>query len=92
MYLGYPIKTSNGSKWNPFFVKAQTNEPIVDLKNGQSTQFIFNAPVKEVFGNSKLLDFTNPEFELEGYTKEGNKEIPFEVSGNLGVFINGNQS
>lgn len=75
-----------------FFVQAQTNEPIVDLKNGQSAQFFFNAPVKEVFGNSKLLDLKNPEFQLEGYTKEGNKEIPFEMSGNLGVFMGGNQS
>jgi hypothetical protein len=51
-------------------------------------QFTFDVPTKEVFGNSKLLDFKHPDIELDGFTKEGSKEIPFEMGGDLRVFLN----
>jgi hypothetical protein len=87
LYLGYPIKIPNGSKENPFSIKGRTNEAIVNLEKGQSAQFTFYAPIREVFGDSKLLDFNSPEIDLEGYTKEGNTEIPFEIGGALEVFV-----
>ncbi|WAH43482.1 hypothetical protein NZD89_08910 [Alicyclobacillus fastidiosus] len=68
-------------------MKGQPNDPTANLKKGKSIQFIFDAPIKEVFGDSKLLDFNEPEFELDGYTKEGNKEIPFGMSGDVGLFL-----
>lgn len=64
MDLTYPIKTTTGSKWNPFSVAGKTSEQLVNLKRGQSTQFTFDAPIKEVFGDSKRLDFKNPEIKL----------------------------
>lgn len=87
LYLDYPIKISNGIKENLFAIKGQTNQAPVNLEKGQSAQFTFYAPIKEVFGDSQALDFKNPEIDLEGCTKEGNKEIPFEIGGALEVFV-----
>lgn len=87
MYLSYPLKIQNGHTSNPFAIASQNNQQLVNLKNGQSTQFSFYAPIKEVFGNSTLLDFKDPEIELNGYTQEGNKETPFGMMGDLVVFL-----
>jgi hypothetical protein len=34
-----------------------------------------------------LLDFENPSVELKGYVKEGDKEIPFGISGGLKALL-----
>ncbi|MFD1676726.1 hypothetical protein [Alicyclobacillus fodiniaquatilis] len=72
---------------SPFAVAGKTSEQLVNLKRGQSTQFTFDAPIKEVFGDSKRLDFKNPEIKLEGYVHEANKDTPFQMSGNLSIFL-----
>lgn len=59
--LDYPIKIPHGIKENSFVIKGKANQMPVSLKTGQSAQFIFYAPIKEVFGDSKTLDFNNPE-------------------------------
>jgi hypothetical protein len=88
MYLSYPIKVTNGRTANPFAVEGQASKAIiVDLEKGQSIKFTFNAPIKEVFGNSKLLDFKEPQFALHGYTEEGNKELPFFMGGDIQFFL-----
>ena len=87
MYLSYPIKTANGSQGNPFLLKGSTNEQVVNLQNGQSVKFSFVAPIKKVFGNSQLLDFKHPDIELDGFAKEGSKEIPFEMGGDLRIYL-----
>lgn len=87
--LSYPIKTSNGTKNNPFMVegKADNLTRPVNLKTEESIQFSIYAPVKEVFSDTDLLDFENPSIELKGYVKEGNKAIPFKMAGGLRVFV-----
>ncbi|GMA64952.1 hypothetical protein NZD89_06090 [Alicyclobacillus fastidiosus] len=87
LYLDYPIKLQNGHESNPFQIKGRTNQSIVTLDKGQSTQFTFYAPIKQVFGDSTLLDFNHPDIELDGFSKEGSKEIPFEIAGDLSVFL-----
>jgi len=87
--LSYPIKTSNGSKSNPFVVEgeADNSERPVNLKSGEAIQFSIIAPINEVFSDTKLLDFENPAVELQGYFKEGNTEVPFGISGGLSVLV-----
>ncbi|QFF98970.1 hypothetical protein PB01_09060 [Psychrobacillus glaciei] len=88
-YLSYPIKTSNGSKGNPFAVegKTNTNRPI-NLKSGETITFSIFAPIKEVFGESQLLKFEDPSIKLQGYYKDEKEEIPFGIVGGLSVFVN----
>jgi hypothetical protein len=85
--MSYPIKKSNGTKENPFEIEGKTVNTInpVRLKSGESIQFSIFAPIKEVFSDNDLLDFENPDVELKGFVKEGNKEIPFGISGGLNV-------
>lgn len=87
--LSYPIKTSNGSKSNPYSVEGKTDSfrPI-NLKSGETISFSIFAPIKEVFANSNLLDFENPSIKLKGYYKKGKEEIQFGISGGLSVFVN----
>lgn len=87
LYLSYPIKLQKGSQSNPFEIKGKTNQAIVTLEKGQSAQFTFYAPIKQVFGDSTLLDFNTPEIELDGYTKQGNTETPFEMGGDLSLYL-----
>lgn len=87
LYLSFPIKIQNGSRSNPFEIRGRTNQPIVTLDKGQSVQFTFYAPIKQVFGNSKLLNFKNPDIELDGYSKQGNTETPFAMGGNLSLYL-----
>lgn len=87
--LNYPIKTSKGSKSNPYVVEGKTestSKPI-NLKLGEPIVFSITAPIKEVFANSNLLDFENPTIKLEGYYKDGEEEIPFGISGGLSVVM-----
>ena len=85
--MSYPINTSNGKKENPFVIQGKTvnTKNPVTLKSGESIQFSISAPIKEVFSENDLLDFENPEVELKGFVIEGNKEIPFGISGGLNV-------
>ena len=85
--MSYPIKKSNGTKENPFEIEGKTVNTInpVTLKSGESIQFSISAPIKEVFSDNDLLDFENPDVELKGFVKEGNKETPFGISGGLNV-------
>ncbi|KGR79082.1 hypothetical protein [Ureibacillus manganicus] len=87
--LSYPIKTSNGSKSNPYVVEGKTDDirPI-NLKSGEPITFSIYTPIQEVFANSNLLDFENPDIELEGYFKEGQEEIQFGIYGGLSVLVN----
>ncbi len=87
--LSYPIKTSNGSKSNPYKVEGKTDSfrPI-NLKTGETISFSIYAPITEVFANSNLLDFDNPSINLKGYYKDGKKEIQFGISGGLRVLVN----
>ncbi len=87
MYLGYPIKKSTASQWNPFLLKGRTDKQVVNLQDGQSVQFAFYAPIKAVFGNSQFLDFKHPDIELDGFTKQGSKETPFEMEGDLRIYL-----
>lgn len=87
MYLSYPIKTADGTQGNPFLLKGSTSEQVVNLQNGQSVKFSFVAPIGKVFGNSHLLDFKHPDIELDGFTKEGSKEIPFGMGGDLRIYL-----
>ncbi len=87
MYLSYPIKTSTGLQGNPFLLKGSTNKQVVNLENGQSIQFTFDAPIEEVFGDTQLLDFKHPDIVLDGFTKEGSREIPFEMGGDLRIYL-----
>lgn len=77
----------NGSQRNPFLLKGSTSEQVVNLQNGQSVKFSFVAPIKKVFGNSQLLDFKHPDIELDGFTKEGSKEIPLGMGGDLRIYL-----
>ena len=85
--MSYPIKKSNGTKENPFEIEGKTVNKInpVRLKSGESIQFSISAPIKEVFSDNDLLDFENPDVELKGFVKEGNKEIPFGIAGGLNI-------
>lgn len=87
-YLDYPIKTSNGSKGNPFVVEGKTssNRPV-NLKSGETVNFSIFAPIEEVFGESNLLDFEHPSIKLQGYINDGKEEIPFTISGGLSVLV-----
>jgi hypothetical protein len=87
--LSYPIKTSNGSKGNPFVVEGEADNSTrpVNLISGETTKFSIFAPINEVFSDTDLLDFENPSVELKGYVREGNNEIPFGMSGGLSVFV-----
>jgi len=80
LFLYYPVITQNGSKMNPFKVEGNTEigKPI-NLKTGDKVKYTVFAPVKEVFGDSILLDFNNPKIELKGFAKQGNSEIPFQM-------------
>lgn len=88
--LTYPIKTSNGSKDNPFSVegKADNLTRQINLKTGETIVFTIFAPINEVFSNTELLDFENPNVNLIGFVKDGNEEIPFGISGGLNVLEN----
>ena len=89
LHLNYPIKTSKGTKSNPYEVEGKTdrtNRPI-NLEAGETITFSITAPIKEVFANSNLLDFEKPNIELKGYYKDGEEEIPFGISGGINVLI-----
>jgi hypothetical protein len=88
--LSYPIKTSNGSKGNPFVVEGKTDNGIrpVNLKSGKTIKYSIFVPIIEVFSDTDLLDFKNPSVDLKGYVREGKKEIPFEISGGLRILVN----
>ncbi|MGO4498788.1 hypothetical protein AB4114_23175 [Paenibacillus sp. 2RAB27] len=81
-YLYYPIILANGSKGSPFKIEGKTDisKPI-KLKSGEKITYTIFAPIKEVFGNSTLLDFDNPSVELNGLVQQGKEEIPFGMSG-----------
>ncbi|WP_438448397.1 hypothetical protein [Gorillibacterium sp. sgz5001074] len=82
LYLYYPIILSNGSKGNPFKLEGKTDiTSPVNLKSGESIRYTIFAPIKEVFGDSKLLDFNHPQIELNGLVQQKKSEIPFEMSG-----------
>jgi hypothetical protein len=81
-FLYYPIIQPNGSKGNPFKVEGKPdNGKPVNLKPGEKVVYSVIAPIKEVFGDSKLLDFKDPQIELNGLVKQGKNEIPFGMSG-----------
>lgn len=87
--LNYPIKTSKGSKSNPYVVQGTTEHSTrpINLTSGETITFSIIAPIKEVFANSSLLDFEKPNIMLEGYYKDGEEEIPFGISGGINVLI-----
>lgn len=87
LYLSYPIKIPNGSEQNPFAVRGQPNLMPADLKKGQSVVFQLSAPIRKVFGESKLLDFSSPEIDLQGYSQQGSQEIPFEMGGSIDALV-----
>jgi len=89
LYLTYDIKTSNGTKENPFKVEGRTNtSKPVSLKKNESIVFYFTLPIEDIFGDSKLLDFDKSVIKLTGITLRNGEEIPFEIGGNLDVFLN----
>ncbi|MET0785192.1 MAG: hypothetical protein ABWY25_00600 [Paenisporosarcina sp.] len=85
--LSYPIKTSNGSKGNPFVLEGKADNTVrpVNLKSGEAIQFLITAPIKEVFSDNDLLDFENPSVDLKGYFKVRYEEIHFGIAGGLRV-------
>lgn len=85
--LSYPIKTSNGSKSNPYVVEGKstsTTTPL-NLKSGETITYTIYAPIQEVYGDSDLLDFENPSIVLKGYYLDGKEEIQFGIYGGLSV-------
>jgi ABC-type molybdate transport system ATPase subunit len=86
-HLTYPIKQANGHKGNPFGIEGKTDRRPVNLKPGESIRFAIDAPVKEVFSNTNLLDMDQPYIGLKGYVKEGNGEIPFQIVGGLEALV-----
>ncbi|SOC41523.1 hypothetical protein [Ureibacillus acetophenoni] len=87
--LSYPIKELNGSKSNPYEIEGKpVNADLhVNLKSGETMTFLIDAPIKEVFGDTDLLDIEYPNIKLRGYYKDGKEEIPFGISGGLSVLI-----
>ncbi|MEF2248052.1 hypothetical protein [Paenibacillus sp. IITD108] len=81
-YLYYPIIMPNGSKGNPFKIEGKTDisHPVI-LKPGKSINYTFFVPIKEVFGDSKLLDFNDPQIELNGLVQHGKTDVPFGMGG-----------
>jgi hypothetical protein len=59
------MKQANGSKGNPYKVEATIDhgKPI-NLKNGEKIHFTIVTPIREVFGESQLLDFEHPYLQL----------------------------
>ncbi|MBD3922933.1 hypothetical protein H8B09_29770 [Paenibacillus sp. PR3] len=81
-FLYYPILQPNGSASNPFKIEGRTDTGRpVHLKPGEKVVYTITAPIKEVFGDSKLLDFDNPDVQLNGIVEEGKEEVPFTMSG-----------
>ena len=78
LFLSYPIKQKNGWKGNPYKVEGKTEagKPI-NIQPEQTTYFTIIAPIKEVFGDSDLLEIDHPYLELYGYTRNGGNYIPF---------------
>ena len=87
--LNYPIKTPNGSKSNPYVLEGSTssNRPI-NLNSRETITFSIIAPMNEVFADSTVFDFKNPNIDLKGYYLDGKEEIPFGISGGLSVIVN----
>lgn len=81
-FLYYPILQPNGSAGNPFKIEGgtDTGRPV-HLKPGEKVVYAITAPIKEVFGDSKLLDWDNPDVQLNGVVQEGKEKVPFMMSG-----------
>lgn len=88
MNLSYPIEDPSGSEVNPFVIEGKVDKlpKPINLKSGEAVIFSFLAPIKDVFDDTKTLNFESPNVKLEGYFKKGNEEIPFGMSGGLKVF------
>lgn len=88
LHVSYPIKQGSGSRSNPFRVEGTTNSnnPVI-LGEGDKATFQVNAPIKDVFGDSTLLDFDHPNLNFEGYVLEGDQVIPFGLGGGLDLII-----
>ncbi|MFK7693092.1 hypothetical protein [Paenibacillus sp. HJGM_3] len=88
LFLGYPIKVSNGSKSNPFKVEGATRD-AKPIKLGTNEKITFHvvAPVEEVFGATAALDFDHPSLEIKGYAMKGDQAIPFGISGSLELLV-----
>ncbi|PZD97237.1 hypothetical protein DNH61_03620 [Paenibacillus sambharensis] len=88
-FIYYPLVQPNGSKGNPFKIEGRTDasKPI-NLKPREKVTYSITAPIKEVFGDSNLLDFNDPQVELIGTVKQGEDEVPFRMSGG---YIHGNE-
>lgn len=87
LYIYYPIKEDNGSKANPFKIEGKTYMNPTILETNEKTTFHIYAPIKDVFGDSTLLDFDNPVINFEGAVLEGEKEIPFSLGGSLDLIM-----
>ncbi|RAV21367.1 hypothetical protein [Paenibacillus contaminans] len=87
-YLAFPIKHQNGTKSNPFKLegKTDTNKPI-KLQKGEKVVYNIFAPIKEVFGQSDLLDYEHPSIELKGFVRSGDEHIPFGMSGSMEIYL-----
>ncbi len=82
--LYYPVLTGNGTKTNPFTLEGRAESNLkINLKRGEKASFSFYAPVKEVFGDSSLLDFNKPQLKLKGFAIVNKTELPFEKSGHI---------
>ncbi|MBB3132269.1 hypothetical protein FHS19_006998 [Paenibacillus rhizosphaerae] len=87
LYIYYPIKEDNGSRSNPFKIEGKTDMNPTILETNEKTTFHIYAPIKDVFGDSALLDFENPVINFEGAVLEGDKEIPFSLGGSLDLIM-----
>ncbi len=82
--LYYPVLIANGTKSNPFTLQGRAESNFkINLKKGEKVSFSFYAPVKEVFGDSSLLDFNKPQLKIKGFAIVNKSEVPFEKSGDI---------
>ena len=84
-YLSFPIPDGNGSESNPYRLEGRTDaSKPYDLPAGEAIEVDFAAPLSK---GSSGWDWDNPTLSIDGVLKDGNREIPFGLSGGLDAYL-----